>query len=138
MMFSYEVDRERLRLVTVWTGDVTMQGALEHIENRAAQDTIGYAQLIDATGARVVFSSAEAGRIAQAMKLHAGDRPLGPTAFLVSNDCDFGMYRLFGTLADDAYVVNVFRSRHEALRWLGWEAESGELKAGDRINLDAA
>jgi len=130
MTFSYDADCSLRRLVTVWRGDVTADDALRHIAHRAVADTLGFAQLIDATDSRVAFAPAEADRIARAMKTHAHKGPLGPTAFVVSCDCDFGMYRLFGAMADNAYSVNVFRSRRAALEWLGWknEEETSKLK----------
>ncbi|MEP6670850.1 MAG: hypothetical protein ABJF10_16955 [Chthoniobacter sp.] len=131
MTFSYEADTRFQRLVTVWRGDVTAEDALRHIEHRAVADTLGFAQLIDATDSRVAFAPAEANRLASAMKSHARQQPIGPTALVVSSDCDFGMYRLFGTMADEAYPVNVFRSRRAALEWLGWANEENEAKLGD-------
>ncbi|MDR3402023.1 MAG: hypothetical protein P4L99_05945 [Chthoniobacter sp.] len=138
MNFFHEVDHERRRLITVFEGDVTMKDALQHIEHRAVQGTIGYAQLIDATHSRVVFTPAEADRIAKVMKEHADNGPIGPTAFLANNDSDFGMYRLFGTMTDEAYPVNVFRSWEAAQRWLGWMNEEYESKSHATPALVAA
>jgi hypothetical protein len=133
MTMSYEVDRERRRLVTVWQGDVTLQDVLQHLEHRAREGTLGFAQLIDATKACVAFTSKEAERIANAMKMYARKIRLGSTAILARKDVDFGMYRLFGTVADEAYAVNVFRSGEPARQWLGWTSEEAAVRAVSRV-----
>jgi len=124
MTISYEVDGERHRLVTVWTGSVTLEEVLRHIENRATENTLSFPQLIDARKARVAFSTTDVDRIVSAMKIHAQQRPLPPTAIVAGCEMDFGMFRMFGTLADDAYMVNVFRSCEAARQWLGWGEEA--------------
>lgn len=121
MTISYEVDSQRHRLITVWIGDATLEEVLRHIEHRATEDTLRFPQLIDATKARVTFSTADVDRIVSAMKIHAQQRTLPPTAIVASGELDFGMFRMFGTLADDSYKVNVFRSCEAARQWLGWE-----------------
>lgn len=134
MTISYEVDSERHRLITVWMGSVTLEEALRHIKNRAAEGTICFPQLIDARKARVAFSTADVNRIVSAMKIHAQEKTLPPTAIVAGCELDFGMFRMFGSLADDAYLVNVFRSCEAARQWLGWEDDCRIDVAGPTLH----
>ena len=113
---------EDLRLVvTTWVGDVTLEESRQHNEG-LRRDPAFSADMRQLSDARLARSQVTADGI----RGLARSSPFGPDArraILVSDDETFGVSRMYEAQATEAGTMAIFRSRDEALTWLGLSPE---------------
>ena len=124
MPWSYEIDPARRLIRTTLAGTFSAAEAdalYLALRNDPAFDPT-FSELMDATQAD--GSGISTGKVRQSANrnLFTG---ASRRAILVSNDLSFGLARLYSTHVDinGGPLVNVFRKREEALRWLGLTSE---------------
>jgi hypothetical protein len=124
MPWSYQIDVARKLVYTTVTGAITPAEAnafFETIRNDPAFDP-HFSELLD-------VSNSDGSQFSTAKVRESANRSLyvSPSrrAILVGDDLSFGLGRLYGTHVDlnGGPIVNVFRKREEALRWLGVSGE---------------
>jgi hypothetical protein len=112
------VDHDRREVNVVAIGPVTFADALNQLDHELRGGGLGYRKFIDARGAGVLISPEENLELAEMMRAHSREVPLGPGAFLVSSDAAF---QAIGGLAErvaDVCAMKVFRDEQEARAWL--------------------
>jgi hypothetical protein len=126
MPISYDIDRDQRLVIATPHGvltDAEVFGYQQEVWSRP--ETNGYDELIDMTGvSRIEFISPD--RVTELANLSAGmDAPASPSklAIIATADLHFGLGRMYQARREIARqstkVVRVFRSRQEALQWLG-------------------
>lgn len=124
MPWSYEIDVSRKLIQTTLWGTMTPAEAdtLYHaLKNDPAFDPT-FSELMDTT--KVDSSQMSTSKVRESAKrspyVGASKR-----AILVGSDLAFGLARVYSTYVDinGGPLVNVFRKREEALRWLGVSGE---------------
>ena len=127
MPISYEVDRTKRQVRTIVIGPVTPDDIVNHLKAACQEETLAYAELIDACGATPpILSPADIWQAASRVRNMEFDRrSLGPRAVVVNNLPMFGMTRMFVTLMSDLFPMNVFQDVKAAEDWLmeraGWK-----------------
>jgi hypothetical protein len=135
MPLTHRIDH-RLRLVLAWASgtltDEEVFGYQEDVWSRP--DVAGYDELVDMTAVEhIALPSIR--RVLDLAALSAGmdaKSPVSRFAVVAPRDFEFALGRLYGAHREldsrTTKQVSVFRSRPEALAWLGLESEpSGEV-----------
>jgi hypothetical protein len=123
---EFERDDQRKRLTVITSGVLTFSEMLSVAERQAAEGMWAYSML---SVARDVSNYASPGDmralVAGVTTLAAIFGRRGPVAIVDGRPAAFGMWRLYGALAERIPLnVNVFRLRDAAEAWL---AEQGEV-----------
>ena len=119
MPIRLTIDRDRARVRTRAEGVVTFDEIVAHLDRKAELHGTGYAELFDARQARIDITPGQIRALVGRVDATRRGEPLGPTAFVVTNDASFGMARVYEILAEDrGMAVGVFRTLDEAERWL--------------------
>ena len=130
MPLTYRVDH-RLRLVLAWASGTLSDDEVFAYQREvwSRSDVAGYDELVDMTAVQHV-ALPSIGRVLDLAALSAGMDAKGPMsrfAIVAPRDFEFALGRLYGTHREmDSRAtkrVSVFRSRPEALAWLGLEGE---------------
>ncbi len=124
MPLTFSVDQQNHVILTAAVGEIHLADVLAHLAHEAAEDGLGYPELVDATAADVRLSSSDIRRIVQELRELSSRQPLGLTVIVVSNDFAFGMMRMLSILCDEACPIEVFRSMNEARARLGLGAQA--------------
>lgn len=115
-MVEYRFEAERKLLVVTVSGTVTDEDFQDDKFPDLPEGTLELLDLTRAEAARI--SNAEIRRLAEVDKKRP-DR-VARMAILADRDVGFGLARMYQTLTSGMQtVVEVFRSREEALAWLG-------------------
>jgi hypothetical protein len=131
MPIEHRIDHRRRLVVARVTGTLTdaeIFGYQRDVWSRA--DVKGYDELVDMSAAeRVALPSTD--RVQALAALSAGMDPKAPPsrfAIVAPRDFEFGLGRMYGAHREldprSTKQVGVFRSRAEALAWLGLEGEA--------------
>ena len=118
MPITYDMDQARRRLAAVATGSVTYPDVLAHLEMERLDDGLPVHELIQATNATAVLSTAEVRGVVDRLRELGRVNALGPTAVVVGNDVSYGILRMLETLVEDVCDVRPFRHRADAEAWL--------------------
>jgi hypothetical protein len=120
MPFEFERDDSRKRLTVITSGVLTLTEMLSVPERQAAEGMWTYSMLSIARGVSNYASPHDMrALVAGVTTLAAIVGRRGPVAIVESRPAAFGMWRLYGTLADRIPLnVNVFRVRDAAEAWL--------------------
>ena len=119
MAIFYERDDDR-RLVTVTVdGPFDLNGILETLDRQAAEGTWQYARLYDDRHVSVPPTSEQTRSLLEAVRRRIREHgPRGPVAVVTDQPANYGMVRMYMTLADEEQFVAVFRDPGDAGRWL--------------------
>ena len=102
---------------TALTGRVGFDQMVMHLHARERTGLLGQPQLVDARGATIELSGAEARALAARVRERGRDTPVGPTAVVADSDFMYGLARMYGGFADSGQFA-VFRSMEEAEEWI--------------------
>jgi hypothetical protein len=119
MPITYVID-EKLKLMrTEASGVVTVPEIIEHLNSQLRNETVGHREIIDVRGVTQPYmSSSQVWQAAQAVLSIATKSSPGPRAIVVGNDAVFGMARMFSTLVEDLFSIQVYRDMEAAEHWL--------------------
>ena len=120
MSMTIEVDHERHELSVTAKGPVSLEEIQTHLREEGEERAFGYRELIDASDATAMLTSAEVRTIVATLRELGRKHALGPTAILVSDDVTYGMCRMLEFMVDDVCDVRPYRpsERAEAEEWL--------------------
>jgi hypothetical protein len=119
MAISYTIDKAQGQVRSTFTGRITVDEILDHLESARKEQTLTYTELIDMRGVEFPLpSAADVRRVVTFMRGLRVKETFGRCALIVSNDAVFGMARMFAILLSDTVSVNVFRNQEEAEKWL--------------------
>lgn len=98
---------------------MTVDDVAAHFETLVRGQHVGYADLIDARGAKGPgWFSADVRRAAELVRSMGGGGTVGPRAILVSSSAAFGMVRMLSVLLTPWMAMEVFRDPDAAEEWL--------------------
>jgi hypothetical protein len=100
MPIEFRYDAELGILFTKAEGLISLEEIRENLRREAAEDALGYKELVDATNARTNLTSVEVRALFEEIKVRAKTAPWGPTAVVATDNVVFGMARMLGILAD--------------------------------------
>lgn len=120
MPITFSVDHEAKKVTTVATGPITFQDIRDHLIQERDGDGLPYRELIDASKAAPVCSTADARATVDLLKALGKEGGLGPTAVIVPTEASYGLMRMVEILLEDFARVRPFRTdeRAEAREWL--------------------
>lgn len=122
MPVRFEIDPERRRILTTWSGVVTLKENQDFIRALADHPDFDptFDQLSDARAVTAAVSSDRLADLARSQVFTAGSR----RAILVESDLVFGVSRMYQAYATQGGPeVRVFRDPDEASEWLDREDE---------------
>lgn len=104
-------------VIGVATGDISLLDFIEFAREIQKANVIHYRKIIDVIDARPAFTEQELRAMVQLIRQAPTDRPRGAVAFVA--DPRRGEFaQLFSSLEVDGRPARVFRSIHEARKWL--------------------
>jgi hypothetical protein len=114
-----EVDRARRRVYAAGVGALTGADVRAHVERRALDEVLEYAELLDLDGASVDgLTGAEVWDVAGTIKQLGAQRRIGPLVVVAAADVTYGLVRMYEQLTDETRPIRVARTRAEAEAWL--------------------
>ncbi len=119
MPASYKIDKERSLVMTAGTGVLTKEDIQGHMDRLSADPEFDptFSQLLDFREITAVeFGPEEVRQFAQ-RKIYSS---ISRRAFLVTNDLQFGLARMFETYRElnGETGIRVFRTFEEAMDWI--------------------
>ena len=119
MAIFYARDDDR-RLITVMAdGPFDVDGILGTLDRQATEGTWQYARLYDDRRVTVPPTSEQTRSLLDAVRRRIREHgPRGPVAIVTDQPANYGMVRMYMTLADEEQFVAVFRESSDAERWL--------------------
>jgi hypothetical protein len=106
-------------MFTQANGLVTFEDLNAHLDAEERERGLDLPELFDARGASTNVTPAQVRQLVSRAHTTLQERPLGPTAIVVTDDMAFGMARMYAILANRlGIVVEVFRDVESAEEWL--------------------
>jgi len=117
------VDHESKEVKTRVTGPIAMEDIKGHLAQERMEGGLAYRELVDASEAVPLMSTADARATVDILKTLARQGMLGPTAVIVPNEVGYGLVRMVEILLDGAAEVRPFRKSEaaDAREWLAGE-----------------
>jgi hypothetical protein len=117
MPFKVDIFPPDRMVVAVARGEISLADLMMLVKELIDSGTLPYRKIIDITSATSVIGKDELESIAERLRSVPVLKPRGPLAIVAdSNRGDLG--RMFMSLTSDERPVQVFRSIHEARKWL--------------------
>jgi hypothetical protein len=117
MPFKLDIFPPDRMVVAVARGDITLEDLALLVKELIDTGTLPYRKIIDITSATSTIGREELEGIAERLRSAPVLRPRGPLAIVADgNRGELG--RLFMSLTSEERPVQVFRSIHDARRWL--------------------
>ncbi|MHC4563357.1 MAG: hypothetical protein ACYS8X_11355 [Planctomycetota bacterium] len=119
---TFDEDRDLVTQTVI--GEVTVDEILRRVMEMIARKPTSRVLWDFSTGSLAAISAEEFRRMAEEGRAVGELRAGGKTAVVVGKDVDFGLMRMFASLAEAKDIPVEFRSFHsmaEARRWLGIE-----------------
>lgn len=117
MPFKLDIFPPDRMVVAVARGDITLEDLALLVKELIDTGTLPYRKIIDITSATSTIGREELEGIAERLRFAPVQRPRGPLAIVADgNRGELG--RLFMSLTSEERPVQVFRSIHDARRWL--------------------
>jgi len=117
MPFKIDIFAPDRILVGVVRGNLTAAGLMAFVESIDAAGVPHYRKIIDVTSATPSMSTEELTVIAERFRSTPVQRPRGPLAIVADHKLD-ELARLFMSMTSKERPAEIFRSIHEARRWL--------------------
>ena len=113
-----DVSDKRLLRATA-RGNISLHDVLAHLEREQAANALGIPELIDARDATTDMRGRQVRELVSHLRKLSHRYPLGPTAFVATDDVVYGMARMYSILcADFDPRFAVFRDTASADAWL--------------------
>ena len=117
MPFKVDIFPPDRMVVAVARGEISLADLMMLVKELIDSGTLPYCKIIDITSATSAIGKDELESIAERLRSVPVLKPRGPLAIVAdSNRGELG--RLFMSLTSDERPVQVFRSIHEARKWL--------------------
>jgi hypothetical protein len=117
MPFKIDIFPPDRMVVAVARGEISLTDLMMLVKELVDSGTLPYRKIIDITSATSAIGEAELESIAERLRSVPLLRPRGPLAIVADGDRG-ELGRLFMSLTSDERPVQVFRSIHEARKWL--------------------
>jgi hypothetical protein len=111
-------------VIGVATDAVTVADLADFLRQLSEGELHRFRKIIDSSGARPDLTPEELATFGEGLRLSLKDTPRGAMA-IVTGDQTGELARLFSGVTGDGRPVDVFRSIHEARRWLNTNAFPG-------------
>jgi len=111
-------------VIGVATDAVTVADLADFLRQLSEGELHRFRKIIDISGARPDLTPEELATFGEGLRLSLKDTPRGAMA-IVTGDQTGELARLFSGVTGDGRPVDVFRSIHEARRWLNTNAFPG-------------
>jgi hypothetical protein len=117
MPFTIDIFPPDRMVVAVARGEISLADLMMLVKELVDSGTLTYRKIIDITSATSTIGQDQLESIAERLRSVPVAKPRGPLAIVAdSNRGELG--RLFMSLTSDERPVQVFRSIHEARKWL--------------------
>lgn len=117
MPFKVDIFPPDRMVVAVARGEISLADLMMLVKELVDSGTLPYRKIIDITSATSAIGQGELETIAERLRSVPVARPRGPLAIVADgNRGELG--RLFMSLTSDERPVQVFRSIHDARKWL--------------------
>jgi len=117
MPFKLDIFAPDRIVVGVARGDISTADLAAFVQEMIAAGVLHYRKIIDITSATSTIGENELSTIAERLRTTPMLRPRGPLA-IVADHKRGELARLFMSMTSDERPVEVFRSIHEARKWL--------------------
>jgi hypothetical protein len=117
MPFKLDIFPPDRMVVAVARGDITLEDLAQLVKELIETGTLPYRKIIDITSATSTIGREQLEGIAERLRSAPVLRPRGPLA-IVADGTRGEFARLFMSLTSEERPVQVFRSIHDARRWL--------------------
>lgn len=117
MPFKIDIFSPDRMVVAVARGEISLADLMMLVKELVDSGTLPYRKIIDITSATSAIGEAELESIAERLRSVPLLKPRGPLAIVADGDRG-ELGRLFMSLTSDERPVQVFRSIHEARKWL--------------------
>ncbi len=134
MPYTFEVDHELNRSMSVVTGVVCFKEAVAFIAERELFCALGYPLLVDVREAQLSLSGRDIVRLLPHLQRLVTIAPLSPSAVVVADKANLRVVKLVAAMATNLCSIRAFPTTAEAERWLGWDTSSS---GGNRAPADA-
>lgn len=117
MSIQVEIHHPDRIVVAVARGEITLQDLVRALAEFAKSGAFHYRKIFDVTGAKPAMTKEEVVGFIEHVRKQPRDKPLGLIAF-VADPKGNEFARLFAEMVGNERPVQIFRSIHEARRWL--------------------
>ena len=117
MPFKVDIFPPDRMVVAVARGEISLADLMMFVKELIDSGTLPYRQIIDITSATSAIGKDELESIAERLRSVPVLKPRGPLA-IVADSTRGELGRMFISLTSDERPVQVFRSIHEARKWL--------------------
>lgn len=117
MPFKIDIFSPDRMVVAVARGEISLADLMMLVKELVDSGTLPYRKIIDITSATSAIGQDELESIAERLRSVPVLKPRGPLAIVADGDRG-ELARLFMSLTSDERPVQVFRSIHEARKWL--------------------
>lgn len=117
MPFKVDIFPPDRMVVAVARGEVSLADLMMLVKELIDSGTLPYRKIIDITSATSAIGKGELENIAERLRSVPVSKPRGPLA-IVADGNRGALARMFTSLTSDERPVQVFRSIHDARKWL--------------------
>ncbi len=117
MPIYLEISRLNRLLVIVARGQVTPDDVRDLVQQMVDNDVRHFSKIIDVSGSSIDMGREQVEAMAMALRAEKGAAARGPIAFVIHPDRE-GFADLFADVTKADRPVRLFRSLHDARRWL--------------------
>lgn len=118
MPVRFQVSHPERTVIGVATGIVTLKDILAFAHELEVQQALGYRKIIDVMSGQAMISEIDLAAYSERLReLPPDKRPYGPIALVTSQENN-AISQLFAKLTGQERPAKVFRSIHEARKWL--------------------
>ncbi len=117
MPFKLDIFAPDRIVVGVARGDISATDLVGFVQEMISAGVLHYRKIIDITSATSSIGKDELSALAERLRTTPGLRPRGPRALVAAHKRG-DLARLFMSMTSDERPGEVFRSSHEARRWL--------------------
>ncbi|RYD74839.1 MAG: hypothetical protein EOP84_19270 [Verrucomicrobiaceae bacterium] len=138
MAYTFEVDHDLNRSMSVITGVIKFDEAVAFIMERELFCALGYPLLVDVRSAQLSLSGRDIVRLLPHLQRLVEIAPLAPSAVVVQDKVNLRIVQLVAAMATNLCCIRSFSTTAEAEQWLGWNASSNHNSSIEEASVDQA
>jgi hypothetical protein len=124
MPYTFDVDHDLNRSMSVISGVIRFDEAVAFIMERELFCALGYPLLVDVSSAELSLSGRDIVRLLPHLQRLVAIAPLAPSAVVVRDKANLRVVQLVAAMATNLCCIRPFRTTAEAELWLGWNTPS--------------
>ena len=134
MPYTFEVDHDLNRSMSVITGVIKFDEAVAFIMERELFCALGYPLLVDVRSAELSLSGRDIVRLLPHLQRLVEIAPLAPSAVVVQCKANLRVVQLVAAMATNLCCIRPFSTTADAERWLGWNTPSDSSSREVQVN----